>query len=263
MAMNFAGLGNQFLPNKIRQLCAEHGYKAVKEGIELVLREDFQALQEIFASEAGSAAGSAAGSTAGGAASVPKKVDHVQATPLTQTNQAVEQSEVEAKEKEKKTVKKAKKEQKESPPEFAEAAETFEEDMIDNLVDSSKLGSIKAGTEIVVSKLGSSEEAEVRPTFSTSAEEKAWQKEEETKTLAKLRATGITPESLLTKENLEQWIGKEKKGYAYVARRHVGLPEATIVATCKEYGIVSEAAKRRQAIIASRTNVMRGRGRGR
>lgn len=242
MAMNFAGLGNQFLPNKIRQLCAEHGYKAVKEGIELVLREDFQALQEIFASGAASASG----------ATDSKKQENVQANPLTQTT-----------EKEKKTVKKAKKEQKEVVPEFAEAAETFEEDIIDNLVDSSKLGSIKAGTEIVVSKLGGSEEPEVRPTFSTSAEEKAWQKDEEAKTLAKLRASGIEPESLLTKENLEQWIGKEKKGYAYVARRHVGLPETAIQNACREYGIVSEAAKRRQAIIATRVNSMRGRGRGR
>ena len=246
MALNFAGLGNQFLPNKIRQLCAEHGYKAVKEGIEQVLREDFQALQEIFASVAGSVA------------NVPKKAEHVKPNPITQTIQKVEQSDVETKEK--KTVKKAKKE-KETPPEYAEAAETFAEDLIDGLVDSSKLGSIKAGTEIVVNKLGNSEEPEVRPAFSTTAEEKAWQKDEEAKTLAKLRATGISPESLLTKENLDQWIGKEKKGYAYVARRHVGLPETTIQNACRMYGIVSEAAKRRQAIIATRVNSMRGRGR--
>ncbi len=210
------------LYNEIRLLCAKYGYRSVQEGVHTVIQEEYAALKSLVE----------------GTTVLPKE------TP-------------------KKVVTKAKKEnEKKVQEEFAPAAEVFQEDLIDGLVDSTKLGQIKSGTEIVVSKLGAAEEPETKPTFFTAAEERQWQKEEEAKTRAKLDATGISPESLLNRENLEQWIQKEKKGYAYVARRHVGLPESAVVAACKELWIVSEAAKRRQAIVASRMNAKRGRGRG-
>lgn len=260
MAFNFFGAPDMSsIHQEIRQLCAKHGYRAVHEGLQFVMQEDYRVLKSIFEG-------------------VPEPtpfthhtvfVSDTIDTPFASFDAAIQQPQQQEK-KQKKQVKKANKElqqkkekEPENKPEFAPPAETFPEDMLDNLVDSTKLGTIKPGTEIVVSKLGNQEEPEVKPTFFTSADERAWQKEEEAKTKHKLDATGITPESLLTKENLEQWVQKEKKGYAYIARRHVGLPEPMIAAKCKEFGIVSEAAKRRQAIVAARANAARGRGRGR
>ncbi len=234
---------------EIRMLCAKYGYRSVQEGIQSVIQQDYASLKELVEGI----------SPGGGGFFVPLPVP-VDAEASGSVPEIVSQPI----ERQKKTVKKAKeKKEEEKKEEFAPAAEVFQDDLIDGLVDTTQLGTIKPGTEVVVSKLGASEEPEVRPTFYTVAEERAWQKEEEAKTKAKLDATGIAPDQLLTKENLQQWVQKEKKGYAYIARRHVGLPESAIAAKCKEYGIVSEAAKRRQAIVASRVNAARGRGRGR
>jgi hypothetical protein len=300
MAFNFFGDSNMSnLFQDIRQLCAKHGYRAVQEGITTVIQEDYFVLKGLVEGcslghnptfgegcgqghnltfgEGGGQGHNLTFGEGGGHGKSQILVDETIDFHIPFVNQQTTQ---------KKQVKKA---NKTKEPEYAEAAETFAEDMIDGLVDTSKLGTIKAGTdgvlheghlaampnvwnarhsklvgaEIVVNKLGNKEEPEVKPTFFTVAEEKAWQKEEEAKTRQKLDATGIKPESLLTQENLEQWILKEKKGYAYVARRHVGLSESAVQAACKEFGIVSDAAKRRQAIVASRVNAMRGRGRGR
>lgn len=231
---------------EIRMLCAKYGYRSVQEGIQSVIQQDYASLKELVEGI----------SPGGGGFFVPVDAEASGSVPEIVTLPV---------ERQKKTVKKAKEKEKKEDvaPAFAPAAEVFQEDLIDGLVDTTQLGTIKPGTEVVVSKLGASEEPEVRPTFYTVAEERAWQKEEEAKTKAKLDATGIAPDQLLTKENLQQWVQKEKKGYAYIARRHVGLPESAIAAKCKEFGIVSEAAKRRQAIVASRVNAARGRGRGR
>lgn len=53
---------------------------------------------------------------------------------------------------------------------------------------------------------------------------------------------GIKPETLLTKENLTEWLGK---GYSYmrIAREYVGLPENDIAAMARTFGLQSDMKK--------------------
>ena len=50
-------------------------------------------------------------------------------------------------------------------------------------------------------------------------------------------AKGIEPESLLTRENLEQWIGVEGRTYAYIAGKIVGCKEEEVSTLAKVYEI--------------------------
>jgi hypothetical protein len=105
------------------------------------------------------------------------------------------------------------------------------------------------------------EPEQAKPPFSTSSppkgmkvpEIKKWQKEQEEKKSAELKEKGINPESLLTKENLKQWIEKEGRAYSHIARDIVGLPEMYIGEVAKKFGLKSALAmKRRAAIVAAR-----------
>lgn len=87
------------------------------------------------------------------------------------------------------------------------------------------------------------------PKFATPKEAKAWQKEQELKKKLELEESGVVPLSLLTKSNLEQWILKDSRTYAYIAREYVGLPEAVISETAKSFNIQSEVAKKRFQVI--------------
>jgi hypothetical protein len=87
------------------------------------------------------------------------------------------------------------------------------------------------------------------PTFKNPKEAKAWQKEQELKKKQELSDSGIIPNSLLTKENLERWIIQDSRTYAYIAREYVGLPEAMISETAKAFGIQTEASKKRNEMI--------------
>jgi hypothetical protein len=87
----------------------------------------------------------------------------------------------------------------------------------------------------------------------TVKEIKQWQKGEEDKKRDELREKGIDPQTLLTKDNLKQWIEKENKSYAVVARYHVGLPEMYVSEVAKKFGVQSALAKKRRAqIMAAR-----------
>lgn len=57
-----------------------------------------------------------------------------------------------------------------------------------------------------------------------------------------LTSKGIKPESLLTKENLTEWLGK---GYSYmrIAREYVGVPENDVAAMAKTFGLQSDMKK--------------------
>jgi hypothetical protein len=79
---------------------------------------------------------------------------------------------------------------------------------------------------------------------------KAWQKEQEAKTLEALTAKGILPESLLTVENIKKWIEDEHRTFAYVAREHLGMPEAKVADFAKEHGIKSTISKKRAILSA-------------
>ena len=80
---------------------------------------------------------------------------------------------------------------------------------------------------------------------------KKWQKGQENAKHAQLVASGIQPESLLTVDSMRTWIQNEGRTYAYVAREHVGLPEAVVAAFAKKHAITSTITKKR-AILASR-----------
>lgn len=87
------------------------------------------------------------------------------------------------------------------------------------------------------------------PTFKNPKEAKAWQKEQELKKKQELSDSGILPNTLLTKENLERWIIQDSRTYAYIAREYVGLPEAMVSETAKAFGIQTEASKKRNEMI--------------
>jgi hypothetical protein len=80
---------------------------------------------------------------------------------------------------------------------------------------------------------------------------KKWQKGQEQAKHTQLVASGVQPESLLTVESMRTWIQNEGRTYAYVAREHVGLPEAVVAAFAKKHAITSTITKKR-AIMASR-----------
>lgn len=78
---------------------------------------------------------------------------------------------------------------------------------------------------------------------------KKWQKEQEDKKAAELRDAGINPASLLTEANMRKWVVEEKKTFAAIAREYVGLSDGVIAAEAKKYGLQSDIAKRRAAIL--------------
>jgi len=53
---------------------------------------------------------------------------------------------------------------------------------------------------------------------------------------------GIRPESLLTKDNLSQWLG-QGMSYMRIARELVGVPENEIAAIAKTFGLQSDVKK--------------------
>jgi hypothetical protein len=86
---------------------------------------------------------------------------------------------------------------------------------------------------------------------SDSKKMKLWQKEQEQKKLAELQAAGVVPETLLTVENVRQWVEKEAKTYAYVAREYLGMPEAKVAEFGKKNGILSQMSKKRAVVAAN------------
>lgn len=71
---------------------------------------------------------------------------------------------------------------------------------------------------------------------------KAKHKEDVVKKHKELTEKGIKPESLLTKENLSQWLG-EGMSYMRIARELVGVPENEIAAVAKTFGLQSDVKK--------------------
>ena len=78
---------------------------------------------------------------------------------------------------------------------------------------------------------------------------KKWQKEQEDNKAAELRAKGINPASLLTEANMRKWVVEEKKTFAAIAREYVGLSDSVIASEAKKYGLQSDIAKRRVAVM--------------
>ena len=59
------------------------------------------------------------------------------------------------------------------------------------------------------------------------------------------QAAGLEPSHFLTKENLKQWIEKEGRTYAWVAREKAGCAETQVAATAQMMGIKSAISKKR------------------
>lgn len=72
--------------------------------------------------------------------------------------------------------------------------------------------------------------------------DKEEQKEAVQKKRAEMLASGIKPESLLTKENLEKWLG-QGMSYQKIAREYVGVPENEVSAIAKAFGLQSQISK--------------------
>jgi hypothetical protein len=81
---------------------------------------------------------------------------------------------------------------------------------------------------------------------------KKWQKDQEDKKAAELRAAGINPASLLTEANMRKWVVEEKKTFAAIAREYVGLSDGVVASEAKKYGLQSDIAKRRAAIMGAK-----------
>ena len=93
------------------------------------------------------------------------------------------------------------------------------------------------------------QQAQEKPRMN-SKELKAWQREQEAKKLAELKANGIVPESLLTAENIKRWIEGEHRTFAYVAREYVGMPEDKVADFAKGHGVKSSISKKRAILSA-------------
>ncbi len=71
---------------------------------------------------------------------------------------------------------------------------------------------------------------------------KAKHREEVAKKNKELLEKGIRPESLLTKENLTQWLG-QGMSYMKIAREQVGVHENEVAAMAKNFGLQSDIKK--------------------
>lgn len=72
--------------------------------------------------------------------------------------------------------------------------------------------------------------------------DKEEQKEAVQKKRSELIAQGIVPESLLTKENLEKWIG-QGMSYQRIARDFVGVPDHEVSVIAKTFGLQSAKSR--------------------
>jgi hypothetical protein len=72
--------------------------------------------------------------------------------------------------------------------------------------------------------------------------DKEEQKEAVQKKRAELEAKGIQPMTLLTKENLQSWLG-QGMSYQRIAREFVGVPENEVSAIAKTFGLQSQISK--------------------
>jgi hypothetical protein len=87
------------------------------------------------------------------------------------------------------------------------------------------------------------EEPKEETRFRSPTEMKEFQKAAVEKKHAELLAQGIKGESVLTKDNLNQWLTVEGNTYAWVAREKSGCPESKVAAIAKGFGIKSSITK--------------------
>ena len=81
--------------------------------------------------------------------------------------------------------------------------------------------------------------------FRDPKEVKEFQRTAEEKKRKENEAAGIQLNTILTKENLKQWVEVEGKTYSWVAREKAGCPDTQVAATAQMMGIRSKISKRR------------------
>jgi hypothetical protein len=80
---------------------------------------------------------------------------------------------------------------------------------------------------------------------------KAEQRKKENAKRKELEEAGISPSSLLTKENLQQWLSVGKT-YSQIAREEVGMREEDVSAAAKKHGLSSQKTQK----LTGRENVI-------
>ena len=78
------------------------------------------------------------------------------------------------------------------------------------------------------------------------------QEKKEKEKFAELVKQGVNPESLLTKENLTDWLQTKEYSFAYIARELVGLSQAQVRYAAKAYQIESPVSIRRKGLVAGK-----------
>lgn len=213
-----------YIKKEIRKMLAEHGITKLHTLFHEVIQEDFEALRKIITSTIKQEKVKEV------KIKQEKVKEFIPVVPKVVVAKPIEPG---------KKVKKVEKKKE----------EIMEDDFIDGLIAPPQR--ITNNTQVVVTKLREGEDDNV-PSNMTTKELRDWQKEQEGKKHAELVSQGIDPSSLLTVENLKKWVEEEKKSYSYIARRLVGLPEGQVSMEAKKHNIMSEIAKRRLAVIASR-----------
>jgi hypothetical protein len=216
------------LKTSLRHLIAEHGYASVNEAVNTIMAEDYRYLKSLFDKKSSAAAPAAAPATA----PAPAVVQALNApAPAPSTENVVVPS---AEQSSAKVVRiKAKKGSAEvatpapaPAPQPAPSPDAPVEDVKNIHIEQKEYRDPK--------------------------EVKKWQKAQEEKKHAELLAAGVRLETVLTKENLKQWIEVEGQTFAWVAREKAGVPDHQVAATAKALGIQSAKSKQRIQIVASK-----------
>lgn len=90
----------------------------------------------------------------------------------------------------------------------------------------------------------------VPPNFRDPKEVKEYQKKAEESKRKENDAMGIQIHTILTKENLKQWVEEEGHTYAWVAREKAGCSDTQVAATAQMMGIKSKISKKRGMIMS-------------
>lgn len=225
------------MEGEIRRLVIEYGVKNVKEGIDRVCRALYEELQGLY-----------------GTIREEPKTEVVAPTPTHVEAQEVAVQEGVQSEKKERRLRIVKKGPAVKPVVDAAVEAAADVKPNEKVVEVVTL-KIKKKAAPVVAVNQSNEEDDTNTTTSNTSEKKGYPiktpeqiKKERLdhraavdKKRAEIEAQGIIPESLLTKSNLETWIGN---GYSYqrIAKELTGCHETTISQIAKSYGLRSIVA---------------------
>jgi spore coat polysaccharide biosynthesis predicted glycosyltransferase SpsG len=213
------------MESEVRRLLIEHGVKNVKECVEKVCRSLYEELREVYG-EAVVAVGT------------PEPAPVVEAPPV---------------EKERRLRIVKKKEPVETPVEAAAEAAEAPGDKVVEVVTLRVKKKVAAPVEVQQAAEESDSDSDatvpvdVPTTYRVKTPEEIKKERYEYRSAveqkrAQLIEKGIKPESLLTRENLEKWLGAGLS-YQRIAREQTGCHESVISATARMFGLKSKIGK--------------------